>query len=204
MATTEEKVESYVNLLKLQYRQKVKARATIETQVTPVIMDQLPFQVQEAYDPLTAVGVQLDVIGKYVGVSRMGNTLNGPVTLNDDDYRQLIKMVIIKNNSGSSLATIQELLSANFPGQIFCSDNQTMGLNYVLVNSLGTEDLLEIIVTGGYLPKPMGVQVSATIVPDFEFLVFKFRDYNNPTDGSPLNNYSSYQLTYPWLSYADA
>lgn len=203
MATTPEIVKNYVDLLILQYRQKAKARAMIDTQVTPVIMDQLPTQVQDAFDPTTAVGDQLDVIGKYVGVSRMGNTLNGPITLTDEDYRQLIKMVIIKNNSGSSLATIQSLLSANFPGQIFVSDNQTMGLNYVLVNSLGTDDLLEIIVTGGYLPKPMGVQVSATIVPDFQFPVFKFRDYNNPTDGSPLNNYSSYQLTYPWLSYAD-
>lgn len=204
MATTPEIVKNYVDLLILQYKQKAKARAMIQTQVTPVIIDQLPTQVQDAFDPSTAVGDQLDVIGKYVGVSRMGNTLNGPITLEDDDYRQLIKMVIIKNNSGSSLATIQSLLSANFPGQIFVSDNQTMGLNYVLVNSLGTDDLLEIIVTGGYLPKPMGVQVSATIVPDFQFPVFKFRDYNNPTDGSPLNNYSSYQLTYPWLSYADA
>lgn len=203
MATTAEIVKNYVNLLILQYRQKAKARAMIETQVTPVIMDQLPTQVQDAFDPATAVGDQLDVIGKYVGVSRVGNTLNGPITLTDDDYRQLIKMVIIKNNSGSSLSTIQSLLSANFPGNIFVSDNQTMGLNYVLVNSLGTDDLLEIIVTGGYLPKPMGVQVSATIVPDFQFPVFKFRDYNNPTDGSPLNNYNSYQLTYPWLSYAD-
>lgn len=199
----EEIIQKYIDLLILQYREKDKARATIGTMVEPVIMNQLPSQVLNAYDPLTAIGVQLDVIGKYVGVSRVGNTLNGPVTLDDDDYRQLIKMVIIKNNSGSSLATIQSLLSANFPSQIFCSDNQTMGLNYVLVNSLGTDDLLEIIVTGGYLPKPMGVQVSATIVPDFEFPVFKFRDYNNPTDGSPFNNYAAYQLIYPWLSYAD-
>lgn len=204
MATESEAIaEYYASLLILQYLQKPKAKATIKAITLPVVMDQLPVQVQDAFDPLTCVGDQLDIIGKYVGVSRVGNTLMGPITLEDDDYRQLIKMVIIKNNSGSSLATIQSLLSANFPGQIFVSDNTVMGLNYVLVNSLGTDDLLEIIVTGGYLPRPMGVEVSATIVPDFEYPLFKFRDYNSATTGSPLNNYAFYQLTYPWLSYAD-
>ncbi len=205
MATNQEIADSYVNLLILQYREKAKARAMIETQVLPVIMDQLPTTVEGAFDIETAEGVQLDVLGKYVGVSRTGYTLDkGAITLDDSDYIQLIKMVIIKNNSGSSLATIQDLLAAAFPGQVFVSDNQSMGLSYVIVNSLGTDDLLEILVTGGYLPKPMGVQVSATIVPDFEFPLFKLRDYNNPVvDGSPLNNYPAYQLTYPWLSYAD-
>lgn len=205
MATTDEIVKSYVDLLILQYREKANARATIDVQVRPVIIDQIPTEVENAFDIETAVGAQLDTLGKYVGVSRDGYTLEqGAISLDDSDYRQLIKMVIIKNNSGSSLETIQSLLSANFPGQIFVSDNQTMGLNYVLVNSLGTDDLLEIIVTGGYLPKPMGVQVSSTIVPDFEFPFFKMRDYNNPViDGSPFNNYPSYQLTYPWLSYSD-
>lgn len=204
MAVMTEVSRYYVNLLILQYLQKPKARETINSIVLPVIMDNLPIAVQDAFDPLTAVGEQLDIIGKYVGASRYGNTLNGPVTLDDADFRQLIKMIIIKNNSGSSLATIQSLLAANFPGQIFVSDNQTMALTYVLVNSLGTDDLLEIIVTGGYLPRPMGVAVSATIVPDFEFPLFKFRDYNDPAiDASPFNNYAFYQLTYPWLSYED-
>jgi hypothetical protein len=146
--TNEELSNYYANLLIFQYINKPKAYAMVAAQVLPVFMDQLPVAVQEAFNVNTAIGVQLDVIGKYVGVSRNGYTLSGPVTLGDDDYRQLIKMVIIKNNSGSSLSTIQSLLAANFPGQILVSDNQTMGLNYVLIESLGTSDLLEILATG--------------------------------------------------------
>jgi hypothetical protein len=199
--TTDDIATYYANLLLSQFRQKPKAYAHVKTLATAAIMDQLPTSVLNAFDPATAIGVQLDTIGKYVGVSRNANTLTGPIILSDSDYRQLIKMVIIKNNSGSSLATIQNLLAANFPGQILVSDNQTMGLNYVLVNSLGTANLLQIIVSGGYLPKPMGVQVSATIVPSHTNPFFGFRTYNAPaTNTSPFNNYTFYQLTYPWLS----
>lgn len=200
--TNEELATYYANLLILQYLGKPKAYATVVAQVTPVFIDQLPVAVQDAFNVETAVGVQLDVLGDYVGASRNGYTLSGPVTLDDSDFRELIKLLIIKNNSGSSLATIQSLIAANFPGQIFVSDNQLMGLNYVLLESLGTSDLLEILETGGYLPAPMGVQTSVTIVPDHENPFFGFRTYSAPdTTVAPFNNYAFYQLTYPWLSY---
>lgn len=205
--TTDELTTYYSNLLILQYIGKPKAYATVGASVLPIFMDQLPIAVQNAFNvtgDTPAAGVQLDVIGDYVGASRNGNTLTGPITLDDADFLQLIKMVIIKNNSGSSLATIQSLLSQNFPGQIFVSDNQAMGLNYVLIESLGTSDLLELIVQGGYLPAPMAVEVSATIVPAHDNPFFGFRTYDAPdTTVAPFNNYSFYQLTYPWLSYAD-
>lgn len=201
--TTDELATYYANLLILQYLQKPKAFATVKAQATPVIMDQIPVAVQNAFTVEGAVGVQLDVIGKYVGATRYGNTLSGPVVLSDSDFRQLIKLLIIKNNSGSSLATIQNLLAANFPGQIFVSDNQAMGLNYVLVESLGTSELLQVIVTGGYLPVPMGVQTSVVIVPSHDNPFFGFRTYLAPDPSvAPFNNYSLYQLTFPWLSYA--
>lgn len=196
--------EYYANLLILQYINKPKAYATILAQVTPVFIDQLPAAVNDAFNVNTAVGDQLDVIGKYVGASRVGNTLDGLVTLDDDDFRTLIKLVIIKNNSGSSLYTIQSLLAANFPGQILVSDNQAMGLNYVLLETLGTSDLLEILTSGSYLPAPMGVGVSVIVVPSHEYPFFGFRTYSAPDlTVSPFNNYPFYQLTYPWLSYAD-
>lgn len=202
MSTTDEISSYYANLLILQYLQKPKAYATVKAQALPVIMDQLPIAVQNAFSVADSVGAQLDVIGKYVGASRTGATLSGPITLDDDDFRQLIKLVTIKNNAGSSLATIQSLLAANFPGQIRVSDNQTMQLQYTIIETLGTSDLLEILVTGGYLPRPMGVQVAVTIIPDFVNPLFGFRTYFAPDPTvSPFNNYTFYQLTYPWLSY---
>lgn len=201
--TNEELKKYYSDLLILQYLNLPRATAMIQTVVEPVIMNQLPVTIQNAFAIGTAVGDQLDIIGKYVGVSRSGNGTDGqPITLDDEDYTQLIKLVIIKNNSGSSLATIQSLLAMNFPGQIFVTDNQTMGLNYVLIESLGTSDLLELIVTGGYLPAPMGVSVSATIIPEHDNPFFGFRTYDAPdTTVVGFNFYAFYQLTFPWLSY---
>lgn len=201
--TDEQLQQYYSNLLILQYHNKTKAKAMIEALVLPIFMNQLPVGIQDCFDIETAEGVQLDVLGKYVGVSRNGYADSGPVSLIDSDYRQLIKMFIIKSNAGSSLATIQDLLAAAFPGQIFISDSQTMAVSYVLVESLGTSDLLEVIVNGGYLPKPMAVSVSVVIVPDQQFPFFGFITYEDPSDPtvSPFNNYEFYNLNAPWLDY---
>ena len=203
MATTEEIAQYYADLLILQYKEKAKAYATVEKTVQPMIMDQLPVAVQNAYSIETAIGVQLDVLGKYVGVSRSGYGLSGqPILLGDDDYRQLMKLVLIKNNSGSSLATIQSLLATNFPDQIRVSDNAQMQLNYLIIETLGTSDLLELLATGGYLPAPMAVQVSIVVVPAFDDPFFGFTSYAGSLgDVSPFNVYGFYQTTYPWLSY---
>lgn len=201
--TTDQLAAYYANLLIFQYLQKPKAYAQVKSSVLPLLMDKLPSKVQDAFNIVDAVGAQLDVLGKYVGVSRTGLTLNGLVRLEDDDYRKLIRLVVIKNNSGSSLSDIQSLLAANFPGEILVSDNQTMGLNYVLLESLGTSDLLEILVTGSYMPAPMGVQTSVTIVPSHQYPFFGFTTYaGDISPVSPFNSYALYSMNAPWLSYS--
>jgi hypothetical protein len=94
--TTEEIIEYYTQLLIIQYATKGKAVATIRALVDPVVMDQLPSLVQAAYGLDSAVGVQLNVLGKYAGVSRNGYNFDGPVTLSDDDYRTIIKLKSFK------------------------------------------------------------------------------------------------------------
>lgn len=202
--TTAELAAYYANLLIIEYIGQPKAYATVLAQVTPALMDQMPDAVQNAFSVDTAVGVQLDVIGKYVGVTRVNypSSTSVPISLDDADFRTLIKMVIIKNNSGSSLATIQSLVAATFPGEIFVSDNADMGLNYVILESLGSTNLLDVLQTGNYLPAPMAVQVSVTIVPDITHPFFGFITYSSTPTVSPFNNYEFYQLTYPWLSYS--
>lgn len=200
--TNEELIDYYANLLIIQYYDKAKARAMIETVVTPVIMDQIPLDVQDAFDLDTAEGVQLDVLGKYVGVTRFGYSDGVRVELSDADYRTLMRLVVIKNNSGSSLATINALLSANFPNSIRVSDSQSMTLNYLVAETIGSPALLDIIISGGYLPKPMGVQISVTEVPSLDINYFGFRNYTTyPAGISPYNSYPFYQTTFPWLTY---
>lgn len=202
--TTLELAEYYANLLILQYRFKTRARATIEGIVLPILMDQMPIAVQDAFNIDDAVGKQLDVIGKYVGVTRFGYANGVAVELDDDDYRKLIKMVIIKNNSGSSLATIQDLLLRNFPGAIRVTDSQNMQLSYLVEESYWSPDLLEVMINGGYLPKPMGVGISVVTTPDFDIMYFGFRTYDVAPPGiSPFNSYDFVNPESPWLTYED-
>lgn len=203
--TTEELIKYYQDLLILQYRGKEKARAHIATVVTPIIMDQLPKLIQEAFNVTSAVGPQLDMIGKYVGANRTSRGFNGNVTLNDAEFIQLIQMAIIRNSSGSSLSTIQEFLAQYFPSQITVFDYAFMRMSYFIDNTV-TSNLIQVFITEGFLPRPMGVQLSTTVVGPTARLqsFFGFRTYLvAPYHNSPLNTYDDYQLDRPWLSYAD-
>lgn len=69
MAQVDTLVSRYVRLLVFQY-QLPKAQAVAAIVARVLMMDGLALAVRTAYRISTAVGVQLDVIGKYVGLSR--------------------------------------------------------------------------------------------------------------------------------------
>lgn len=70
MADVAELTEYYKNLLILQYTDLAKAEATIGLLAETVLAQGVAIDVQNAYSIDTAIGTQLDVIGKYVGVNR--------------------------------------------------------------------------------------------------------------------------------------
>lgn len=119
---------SYLNLLILQYRDSPKASETIKANITKYEeLYNVILQFEEAFDIDTAVGVQLDILGKIVGISRiipdvipkvyfgfdnnivnsagfgdapffrLGDSLLTDTQLNDYDYRFFIKAKIAKN-----------------------------------------------------------------------------------------------------------
>lgn len=308
--TTQELVAYYANLLILQYRQQPRAFATIETQVTPIVMPQttteeisfsgvsasgsfvlgyddesassllwsataanvqtalraltglgsitvsgsiasgvlevtfvgvmgvagllivdsntlktsgglavsidvtetdltLPLAVQDAFN-LTgnnpAVGVQLDVLGKYVGVTRSGYGIDGSqIVLGDSDFLTLIRFATLTNSAGSSLAEIQSVLNQFFPDEVLVFDYQNMHMSYLINLTIGSQDLIQLVITENLLPKPMGVQLATTIyvptIGDF----FGMVSYAVPTNvlSNPLNTYEDYQTDWPWLDYND-
>lgn len=309
MSTTQSLVNYYANLLILQYLQKSKAYATIQTQVTPVLMPQttvqqitfsgipasgqfslryngqtsgliswnsstssiqtivqtlpglgsvlvtgslasqelvvtfvgvnavalpltvvtntlltsgsvkivltileidvtLPLAVQNAFNlrgSNLAVGVQLDVIGKYAGVTRNGYSFTGvPITLDDADFATLIQFATITNSAGSDLATIQKLMNQFFPNEVLVFDYQNMRMSYLISSSLGSQNLIQLVVGEGLLPKPMGVQLSTTVYTPVITSFFGFRTYDLPQfNAKPFNTYDSYNTTWSWLTYSD-
>lgn len=67
----------FANLLAFEYRNAPKAYAQMRLWAKQALADLFAFQVQDAFDVDTAIGAQLDVIGKYVGVNR---NIGTPVT----------------------------------------------------------------------------------------------------------------------------
>lgn len=190
----------YSDLLIYQYRDKPKAVATVTAFVEMLVSGQLPLAVQNAFDINTAVGKQLDVIGKYAGVTRDGYSFTGPMTLDDEDYRKILKLKIIKNNSGSSLYEIKNLLAIYFAGQIRVFDYKDMSMSYYVNSSFGSRQLVEFFIKKDLLPSPMAVGVGATIFdPNLKF--FSFRTYYAESKGYPFNTYTDYNETWPWLTY---
>jgi len=204
MMSLQDIIDYYANLLILQYRGKPKAYATIQTVVKPFLMDNLPLTVQDAFSVASAVGVQLDVVGKYAGVTRSGTGFTGPITLGDDEFRELIKLAIIRNNSGSSLAAIQALLAIYFLGVILVFDKKNMQMDFIINADYISSNLAQLFLTEGLLPKPMGVQLSSIIYAPAITTFFGFRTYDLPGfNVTPFNSYAAYQMHWHWLTYAD-
>jgi hypothetical protein len=78
-----------------------------------------------------------------------------------------------------------------------------MNMSYFIDLSLGSTDLVQVLVTQGLLPKPMAVGLSVIYAPsDSNF--FGFRTYDAEWVNSPLNSYAAYNMNRPWISYANA
>lgn len=198
----------YANLLILQYIGQPKAFKMVQAIVEPVLMSLLPNQVQDGFNlngTETAEGVQLDILGKYVGVTRTGDGFSGPITLDDTDFLSLIQMAIIRNASKSSLAAIQSLLNQFFPGEIYIFDYANMNMSYLISTSVGNQDLIDLFVTEGLLPKPMGVGISVIAAPVINAF-FAVRTYLSAASSMTvgLQTYGTFVTTKLFLTYTDS
>lgn len=178
--------------------------------VVPLITETdetLPLAVQDGFNLIgadTAVGAQLDILGKYVGVTRYGNGFDATITLDDADFLSLIRMAIIKNISGSSLATIQAFLFQFFPDEVFVFDYKDMRMSFLIDADVGSLNLIQLFITEGLLPVPMGVSYAVIYAPVIDHF-FGFRTYTSAAvNAKPFNDYADYQEDWPWLSYADS
>ena len=73
-------VDYYADTLILQYIGKPKAYATVQAFVDALMIFDLIKDVENGYDVLTAVGVQLDILGKYAGIARSITGFNGTLS----------------------------------------------------------------------------------------------------------------------------
>jgi len=116
-----------------------------------------------AFDLDSAVGVQLDILGLIVGVSRTVDfqPSNGvsPV-LDDDTFRVVLQARIAANAWDGTQPGLYNLWSTIFPGiSLQYVDNQDMTAT-ATVTGLSSSIEQDLIVHGYIVPKPMGVAVT--------------------------------------------
>ena len=80
--------------------------------------------------------------------------------LTDEQYRTVIKLKTVLNGNDGTLASVMAYLNTFFPGQITLTDNRDMSLTYTVLSTVAlSKELLAV-----YLPKPMGVGITVTII----------------------------------------
>lgn len=133
-------VDYYVNLLIIQYNLEPKAQATIRLMVKELQASGILFQIRDAFNIDTAVGAQLDIIGKYVGIDRYfnGQTLEG--------YFSLIPQGVnptgwggagFTTQAGFSLETSQTLIDADILSttQALTDDSFRTFIKFQIINN---------------------------------------------------------------------
>jgi len=230
-----ELISYYVNLLIIQYHNKPNAKATIEALVTSLIASGIYTDVRDGYDLDTAVGTQLDVLGKYEDIDRFyqGQDFSGnfglllydevdappsdregfttyadfetkegawlnyiklvsdDFILPDEDFRQLIKLRIIQNNSNHSHKEIDDAVYEFFEATLIPDSGGNMVMNYFI-----TEEVTEfafIAFQKEALPRPAAVKLNYFIEIDppwFGFTTYSEDEAHEYTSG--FTTYADY------------
>ena len=192
MTTLTDLEDYYKNLLIIQYHNKPKAQATVAQWVDCMTGDGIMTQLWDAFDIDTAIGAQLDAIGKLVGVGRN--------SLSDELYRVIIKFKILKNNIGTSMKEIDDAIFEYFGNSIIVNNNKDMSITYILAGELGS--LIPILISEDLLPAPMGVGVSAVTSVDPSKAYFGFKRGDMQTDAVGFSTADNKQEAV-WLSASD-
>lgn len=124
------------------------------------------FGMHSAFDIDSAVGVQLDVIGQYLGKSRnilYDSEIGESSILNDEIYRVLLKATIVKNTWRGGIRDLYDSWLELIPNtKISIRDNQDMTIDVTLVGDIHPQ-IQELVNRGYIIPKPQGVRVNVQI-----------------------------------------
>lgn len=189
MTTTQE----YLDLITSEHQDKPNFMKTVTLDVTVQTRVQNLMDAMIAlFDIDGAVGDQLDIIGRWVGISRFikipisgvyfswdddytlgwdygswrdGTQLNNITSLPDDAYRTMIRAKIAANKWDGTTDGAYAIWDEIFPTfTILIQDNQNMSYAMALVGGI-VDSLTLALLTGGYLPlRPEGVLISAFYV----------------------------------------
>jgi len=145
--------EYYYNLLIWQYRDKPKISNLIKEFVKNTqLFDNLE-DLNNAFNLKTALRAQLNKIADFIGLP----LTNAIISLNDKQFRDLLYLQTIINNSNASIGSIATGLFDVFKFDLLIKSDENMSMFYFanLANNL-----LDIAIDNNLLPKPAGVQIN--------------------------------------------
>ena len=159
-------LDFYRNLLIIQYNNQPKAAATIDAVIKEVLANALFFDVRDGFNIDTAVGKQLDVIGKYVGVDRsfkgdqfpgdfFSVVATGELTPFADKRKGLVPTADWQDAEGSWL-TYDDLVSVT--NLLFDEDYRTIIKLKILFNNIN--------VSHAEIDEALAVTFGSKIIPD--------------------------------------
>lgn len=199
----------YTALITSEHRDQPRYMATIGALVRPLVDQMNVLQSMPAkFDLDNAVGVQLDDVGLWVGVSRkiriplsgiyfsfdvaglgfdQGNWKGpfdpdtGLTVLDDDTYRLVIRAKIGANHWDGTLDSSAAILDSIFGSDthVFIEDHQDMSMTIGISGKVPSAVFLALL-AGGYIPlKPEGVRVNYTVVTTVDGAPMFGFDMNN-------------------------
>lgn len=156
--------EFYLNLITSEHATKPKFKAWVDTLLTPFLdAINLNDNIKRAFDLNSAVGVQLDTLGKILVQSRQMNfqpTDGSSPLLNDDYYRLVLRAKVIKNQWKGTITNFYQfwkVLFKNQPLNIYLIDNQDMRPVIVIWSSQTPQMIQDFLSNNLIVPKPAGL-----------------------------------------------
>lgn len=86
--------------------------------------------------------------------------------LTDEEYRIILKLAIVRNNSNASVKSIDEILFVLFGPECYFIDRMNMTVSYMIGKNLSR--IFDIARSTNLLPNPTGVGTTFIIVPDIK------------------------------------
>jgi len=183
-------VDKYTALITAEHANKPKFVAMVQA-VAGALSDAQTFaaSINEAFDPDTAVGVQLDDIGQWIGFSRNINvplsvyfsldtagfgfdqgSWQGPfdpsqglTSLDNETYRAMLRIKIGANHWDGTMPSFISIMSGIFAGSsttLFAVDNQDMSMSAYIVGAPPAVIFTALLKNGFSFLKPAGVSIS--------------------------------------------
>ena len=168
----------YLSLVPPQHRNKPNFIAALTAVLQPMVDHQAVLaSMPAAFDLDVAVGVQLDQIGLWVGVSRKA------LSLDDTTYRLLLRARIEADRwDGTLSGAIRafDYLFSDPATHVFIQDNLDMSY-YLNVSGTLLSPSMMAVLTGGYIPlKPAGVRLAGVNVVSVDGLPLFGFDIEDP------------------------